>query len=132
MDINCPKCNGKAPEKVHGEKLQKLNKCKECEGLWFDQGEMALFGNTDFDIPDMHEKISKGEVTKYRCPKCPKLKLIEMPYMNDSVFSEFEVHLDFCISCCGVFVDKDEVDKVVKLAEAKKLNYTLADIRKIR
>jgi Zn-finger nucleic acid-binding protein len=36
----CPRCSGKLETFVHGPSGVRLDRCRECKGLWFDFGEL--------------------------------------------------------------------------------------------
>lgn len=89
--------------------------CPACGGLWLDKGELEKLG-----------KGPKGEVDKLRglltgnpfappnpselqtaCPACPgRLKEVVLG----------PVHVDFCDTCGGLFLDRDELDQAMKAA----------------
>lgn len=48
------------------------------------------------------------------------MKLIEIPFLGERLVQKYDVHVDYCISCHGVFLDIGELKKANILAEAIK------------
>ena len=127
----CPKCGGDALEQVWKSRI-KLDRCRRCRGIWFDEGELALFNNTELDIPDIRKVLDKGETTRFTCPRCPEMKLIEFPF-RDVPFPIVEIErkmvkVDWCLSCLGCWLDDGELEKIEKLADQKLLNSDLSGL----
>ena len=131
MIEKCPKCENATEEKLMGDSNTKIDKCEKCHGLWFEFGELAMIHGEDEDAIEFWQRVEKGKVTDIACPSCPELKLIEMSYLNQPLFGRHDIHIDFCISCHGMWLDDGELPKVIKLAEAKKFKGNFVEVRRI-
>jgi Zn-finger nucleic acid-binding protein len=108
--MQCPKCHGEAPDFNTKEGVV-VNFCNDCKGLWFDQGELALYTETAADLPQLDTLLSQGQTTSYTCPHCPDEHLIEIPYMSGE-----DLLIDWCPGCHGAWLDHRELPKVERLA----------------
>ncbi|MCC7531095.1 MAG: Bax inhibitor-1 family protein [Candidatus Melainabacteria bacterium] len=105
--IACPKCKSYMfPGRKKGVQI---DCCSNCNGVWLDRGELATITQTGKDIPDA-EPMSKTQ-TNFSCPRCGS-NLNEQPYAaNNSLL------IDSCTGCCGVYLDKGELEKIQLLAQ---------------
>ena len=73
--IECPKCGHGMEEVSYGADLQ-IDRCTNCEGLWFDQGEAELLKSKWMGEALDIGKASKGKkwdtVDDVACPRCGK------------------------------------------------------------
>lgn len=104
--MDCPKCKHSMREFEHNGIT--LDYCKQCGGVWFDEGEVADYFLLAKDIPS-EAKIEYDYNDKG--PRCPHdgIPLTKMNYIDD-------LELDFCIGCKGIFFDKGEVKKLETLS----------------
>jgi Zn-finger nucleic acid-binding protein len=108
--MQCPKCQSDAPNFDTAEGVQ-VNFCNGCKGLWFDQGELALYCETEQDVPDLDNLLSQAKSTSYACPRCQDATLMELPY-----FAGEAVLIDWCPACHGAWLDPHELGKIETLA----------------
>jgi Zn-finger nucleic acid-binding protein len=108
--MQCPKCQGDASDFNTAEGIV-VNFCSGCKGLWFDQGELALYNETESDIPDLITQLPQAHQTHYNCPRCQNEQLTELPYMAGE-----EVLIDWCPACHGAWLDQQELGKIEALA----------------
>ena len=118
MNQKCPKCDGKLIEKLHGDDLTKVDRCDQCRGLWFDHGELAVLKKFEDRTAEFWQRIEQAIVTQHPCPRCPSIKLVEMPYLDEPLLRQYDVHIDFCIKCHGLWLDDGEITKIVKIETA--------------
>lgn len=101
-----------------------LDKCHQCDGIWFDRGELEQL--RDAKLSDAEELLEKqygdpdfqeGQTDGYmRCPRCgadARLLQITYTYMNP-------VRIDRCENCLGVWLDDNELNAVI--GEKKQLD----------
>ncbi len=100
-----------------------LDKCHQCDGIWFDHGELEQL--RDAQLPEAEEllerqygnpEVTPGKVEGYmRCPRCDdgRLQQITYTYMNP-------VRIDRCESCLGMWLDDEELDAII--GEKKKID----------
>ena len=108
--MRCPKCASEAPG-FHTHEGVVVNFCRGCSGLWFDHGELSLYGETERDVPNLEALLPHAQVTAYVCPHCPHRRLVELPYLAGE-----EVLIDWCPACHGAWLDAREIVKVEHLA----------------
>ena len=102
--MNCPKCD--APfEAVTFQDIE-VDRCTQCQGLWFDSQEdaklRALKGSEAIDIGDPETGKKFNEIAKVLCPKC-EAKMIRMVDAN-----QHHIWYESCPVCYGVFFDAGE------------------------
>lgn len=108
--MQCPKCQSDAPDFNTAEGVL-LNFCNGCSGLWFDRGELALYCETEHDVPDLVNLLPHANATPYSCPRCQDKPLMELPY-----FAGENVLIDWCPACHGAWLDQQELGKIEILA----------------
>ena len=95
----------------------KIEECPKCGGRWFDRTELQkLVEKTDedlrwidFDAFEEKEKFQAKSEGK-GCPKCGKA-------MDSMTYRDSKVVIDLCNKCRGVWLDRDEFEKIVKHLE---------------
>ncbi len=97
----CPKCeNLPLKRRTISIKNLELDRCPECKGMWFDEGELcAVLGSKackSFDISKY-----AAEMLNTDCPRC-KVCLHEFCYPGTTVL------VDGCRQCKGVWLDNRE------------------------
>ena len=108
--MQCPKCQSPAADFNTSEGIM-VNFCGGCKGLWFDAGELALYCETESDVPQLSTRLAQARLTTFRCPRCPQTSLTELPYLEGE-----EVLIDWCPSCHGAWLDAGEIRKIETLA----------------
>ncbi len=107
---HCPSCDARSLVHIRfmGEEVLQ---CKICEGLWFDDGELnrAIAHHHD-DVDEHQHEAQLGQhlgVSVRHCGDCHK------PLQHYHLLKEYEVVIDCCPSCNGVWLDKHEIDQVL-------------------
>ncbi len=102
----CPLCIVPLqPRPMHG---YEIDICPECEGMFFEFGEL-LVAKENLDDIKHFQTIQQGDDQKdhvgeeYKCPGC-QFDLREMEYEYDS-----GIHIDQCYNCHGIFLEKGEL-----------------------
>ncbi len=102
--MRCPKCKDDM-EQVQFDGVE-IDRCKNCNGMWFDVGESDALRNekaaTAIDIGDSHGGKQMNEIDRYRCPRCNG----GMMRMADS--QQSDIWYEECTSCKGTFFDAGE------------------------
>ncbi len=82
--------------------------CRQCEGLWFDPGELRSLTGFDKDIPsdDLTSRLSGR-----RCPVCAE-------EMTEFVFlTPFNLLVDQCRRGHGLYLQEREINRVFELVD---------------
>ena len=103
----CPKCH--VPMIVVEYDDVELDYCLQCEGLWFDSGEIELVGaksgvETEECFTTRPASTSEASL---KCPICRKK-------MDKRLLGRSEpVLADVCPACDGLWLDKGELEQVL-------------------
>lgn len=109
--MNCPKCNSKL---IQTETAGvKIDHCDSCGGIWFDKDELKLVRDErdknlswlDFDLWSDKDKLSVSGKS-VNCPRDGK-PLFKIKCENTAVL------VDVCLECRGIWLDKNELDKII-------------------
>jgi Zn-finger nucleic acid-binding protein len=110
----CPR-DGTELQKVELAGVE-LDKCHQCDGLWFDPGELEQL--RDAQLSEAEEQIereygnpevTRGEVDGYmRCPRCDDGRLQQITYTYTN-----RVRIDRCENCLGFWLDDKELDAII-------------------
>ena len=108
--LTCPRCNVAMEEFLQAGTF--LDRCNQCSGIFFDQGEMfATLGThadpSYWDRPETGGAALPGGV---KCPRCTAATLLQ-----DVAFGGERVEIDRCGSCGGIFLDGGEATKIVAI-----------------
>ncbi|WP_394203283.1 rhomboid family intramembrane serine protease [Shewanella waksmanii] len=118
MSIRCPSCQSRqfTIYDFHGEEV---DNCQKCGGLWFEKGELnSALSSADNGDDRVRLEQSMGEflgISERHCSHCDKS--MEHYYL----MAGYEVEIDVCDSCHGVWLDADETQKVVDSPKIKQL-----------
>ena len=115
--MNCPKCDNKNLKeiKINGVKV---DRCLNCGGLWFDRDELKIVRDhrdknlswLDFDLWKDADKLMVSG--RSDCPRDGK-PLFKIKCENTNVL------VDICLDCQGIWLDKDELDKIISTLKEK-------------
>ncbi len=115
--MHCPKCKIDMNQKnIQGVQV---DECLQCEGMWFEKDELREVKDhvdsdlnwMDFDIWKHPEKF-KAKKQRYDCPNCSKP-------MNILDYDNTTVEIDYCSNCKGVWLDKNELQRIIDALEAE-------------
>ncbi len=109
--MECPSCKHELKKLIY--KDVDLDQCLSCGGMWFDGGELRKAKDKedeflrwlDVDLFSDPKKFIGGNSTM-NCPN-DKEPLYEILYDNA------DIKVDVCRKCQGIWVDKDEYEKIV-------------------
>lgn len=123
--MKCPKCSENLEEiKINSVKI---DHCKSCGGLWFDRDELRIVRDhrdknlswLDFDLwKDRNKLTTSGKSVD--CPRDGK-PLFKIKYDGTGVM------VDVCLNCRGIWLDKDELDKIISALKAKISSETIPE-----
>lgn len=127
--MKCPSCKVKNLTRADYKNIQ-LDYCPDCRGIWFDRGELRKAKDEkdeflrwiDIDPWKDETKFKISELGK-NCPVC------EMPFYAVK-YDGFDVEIDLCNLCYGIWLDKGEFDKIIKYLEEKIEKETLLEYLK--
>ncbi len=103
--IDCPRCN----VTMKAEYVQKLGPdvridvCEKCGGSWFDRGELAQTIKDRRIADQLSEAPIRGTMSPIACPRCGGRMRVR---------KEWDVEVDVCISCGGVWLDHGELEEL--------------------
>ena len=108
----CPRDKALLGEKTSGD--AHLDVCGKCGGEFFDSGEMfKAFGMTAdptyWDRPETGGTVTQSELP---CAQCSAFML-----KQDVKYDGMHVEIDRCGKCGGIWLDKGEVDTIMKIGE---------------
>lgn len=112
--MECPACSGELVAVTIGK--TEIDACKNgCGGIWFDQNEIFAF-DEEHEVPAREiveiarERSTKANHSKQRhCPRCDNEPLVRQYFDH-----EYEVEIDLCWSCGGLWLDPGELDAIQK------------------
>ena len=123
--MDCPKCKIELRKKsIQGIDV---DECAKCEGIWFENDELKQVKNkTDSDLNWMdfeiwkHPDRFKAKSTKYNCPTCENS-------MDVLDYNNTQVEIDYCTNCKGIWLDKNELQKIIIALEEEILTKSMGD-----
>ena len=127
--MDCPKCKNK----LHTKTIKGIvvDECTNCEGIWFDNDELRqVKDETDSDLNWMdfeiwkHEDKFKVKSKRYDCPNCGNL-------MDVLDYDNTKVEIDYCANCKGIWLDKNELQKLIDALEDEILTKSMGDYVKL-
>ncbi len=115
--MKCPKCNDINLEEIKINGIR-VDRCKNCGGLWFDRDELKIVRDhrdrnlswLDFDLWKDTDKLMVSG--RSDCPRDGK-PLFKIKCKNTNVL------VDICLDCQGIWLDKDELDKIISALKEK-------------
>ncbi|PKG76566.1 rhomboid family intramembrane serine protease [Shewanella sp. GutCb] len=111
MTIKCPGCNSQAMRvfEFHG---QEVDSCTECGGIWFDSGELnGALSTADNGNDSVGIENSLGEHQGVSLRQCSHCQCSMQHYF---LMDDFQVEVEVCHSCTGVWIDEHEREKVLQ------------------
>jgi len=90
-----------------------VDRCKSCQGIWFDAGEREWLHHEDaasaIDTGDPLTGKEHNEIKTYRCPRCDGGMLRRVDLKTK------QIHYEECTSCRGSFFDAGEFAALMQL-----------------
>lgn len=94
-----------------------IDHCLHCGGIWLDAGELEILLDTDEDRARLREILIEEDSVKekkYPCPICNKK--MQKVYVGE----ERKILIDKCKRDHGLWLDKGELEEVIKLSSENK------------
>ncbi|MBI2034356.1 MAG: zf-TFIIB domain-containing protein [Candidatus Levybacteria bacterium] len=112
----CPSCGSNLKQKNYNG--VRIDECERCNGMWFDKDELRRAKDAtdddlrwlDFDLFEKKEGKFSAIKTDKKCPSCSS-QMQSLQYMDS------KVTIDVCPSCNGVWLDNNELKKIVQYLE---------------
>ncbi|MDX1460742.1 MAG: MFS transporter [Xanthomonadales bacterium] len=102
--MRCPKCRADM-ELLHIDGIE-VDRCTDCRGIWFDEGEMEALNNREaavaIDTGSAREGRVFDSIEDYRCPRCGG----EMNWTVDA--DQRHIGYEVCADCRGAYLDAGE------------------------
>lgn len=127
--MQCPNCDGKLESKTF--KKVRIDECDKCQGLWFDRDELRRAkDSTDEDLSWLDFNLFEYKENKYTRSQsgrhCPK----DSTNLEKLTYPHSKVSIDACSNCKGVWLDRDEFDKIIGYLEDTVVTNTSGDYAK--
>lgn len=124
--MKCPKCGNNSLKETNINGI-KIDRCDHCGGIWFDKDELRVVRDQrdenlswlNFDLWEDEKKISISGKS-IDCPR-DESPLFKIKYGSTGVM------VDVCLNCRGVWLDKDELDKIVSELKEKVNSETIPE-----
>jgi len=123
----CIKCNTQL--ELHTILNVEIDLCPGCGGMWLDEGEIKQLAQTPRDALSEMNKLESGrpgggapDVVDVPCPACSGKLLI-------AVFGPTSI--EHCSGCGGVFLDRGELEKAMRLVDSTEATTIVALARSV-
>lgn len=124
--MKCPNCDGELEAKTF--KKVRIEECNKCQGLWFDRDELKKAkDSTDTDLAWLDFDIFEEKESKYHKSETDKLCPRDGSSLSKLTYSHSSVSIDTCPVCHGIFLDKNEFEKIIKFLENEVVENTSGD-----
>lgn len=123
---DCIKCDESL--EVHEVLDVEVDLCPGCGGMWLDAGEIKKLAQTPADALEQVAKIDKSkkgksaDVIDTPCPACNG-KLMIATFGPTSI--------EHCSACGGVFLDRGELEKAMRLVDSTEATTIVALARSV-
>ncbi|MDP8218542.1 MAG: zf-TFIIB domain-containing protein [Candidatus Theseobacter exili] len=101
----CPACK-KTMLVIEFDNIE-LDYCTTCEGCWLDEGELSLILHGEMDFTHQEANLF-GKTGNRRCPHCRKR-------MRKGPLPQTDVEVDICPQNHGIWLDKGELNDIIKV-----------------
>ena len=123
---NCIKCDNTLDAKTILD--VEVDVCPGCGGMWLDDGEIKLLAQKPGDALKQAKKLEKGksgnarDVVDSPCPACEgKLMIASFGPTN----------IEHCSGCGGIFLDRGELEKAMRLVDSTEATTIVALARSV-
>ncbi len=114
--MKCPRCGRELCEQILGG--VSLDICNGgCGGVWFDNFELKRLLSADKAEQDQlkidWDPSVRTESDRLKCPKCMDVTMQNHPYPG-----HWEINIDECARCGGVWLDRGEFEQIRNVARS--------------
>ncbi len=107
--MHCPVCREASLEEVLTKRSVLIDRCRRCEGVWLDRGEIFLFSQ---DPRGLERRLAPGPKTRRPTDRvCPRCNVAVEA--RDLLQPDLEV--DQCPECEGIWFDAGELQRALEL-----------------
>jgi Zn-finger nucleic acid-binding protein len=126
----CPGCGAKLDR--YSFLSVEFEGCPKCHGMWLEKDELRKLKNK-FGIGELHwlnheldkiEQIAAVAANKRSCPESDGGSLLSV------VFGKSSVVLDWCPKCHGIWLDRDEYNRIIDYLRDEAGEATVKDVEK--
>ena len=125
MNMKCP-VDGSTLEKISVDSVE-LEKCPECQGLWFEKAEIRQAEEAEgvdedwvgFDLWSDHDAFG-AEKSSRKCPVCEQ-------NMATILYGHSDVKIDYCVDEHGVWLDQGEFESIIDFLQDELLSKSLPE-----
>ena len=121
----CPNCSIALVQKSI-EGIQ-IDECEQCEGIWLEEVELRqLKDKIDADLNWMdfeilrHPELFKPKAKRTHCPSC-------QDSMDVLDYDKTKVEIDYCSSCKGIWLEKNELERIIEALEKELLTKSVSE-----
>lgn len=112
----CPSCGNNLKQKTY--KGVRIDECEKCHGMWFDKDELRRAKDAtdddlawlDFELFEQKDGKFSSIKSEKKCPSCSS-------YLQSLQYMDSKVTIDLCPSCDGVWLDQNELKKIIQYLE---------------
>lgn len=124
-NLTCVKCTS-VLDRATFEGLD-VDLCPRCGGLWLDRGEITRAAR----LPETELTRLRGLLTDTAGPPpLPSTHLVPCPACNGKLSEVLlgKVHVDYCSSCHGIFLDRGELEDALSAVRARDAGATTRQV----
>lgn len=104
--MKCPNCKDKDLVSVMTQQGVEVDFCSQCEGIWLDKDEIFHFTKIPTYLKSKIEEAVKLQKPSSRLSPLSGRPMVELPLL------EGEINIDYCPESGGIWLDKDEINKL--------------------
>lgn len=124
-NLACVKCTS-VLDRATFEGLE-VDLCPRCGGLWLDRGEITRAAR----LPESEIARLRGLLVESSGPPpLPSTHLVPCPACNGNLAEVLlgNVHVDYCSSCHGIFLDRGELEQALTAVRARDAGATARQV----
>lgn len=110
--MDCPKCSTQVLVPEKSPKGVEIDRCPTCRGIWLDKDKVFAFTPKKEALSKiLQEGFQLTVPTSRACPRCAKL-------MKQARLEPKKLLLETCLGCGGIWMDDDELQILLSMAES--------------